>query len=498
MDSMKLNLIYCKNHQNIIGYDNNLLFNIPEDIKHFKKITSYEYKKGEKNIVIMGYNTWCSIPNKYKPLNNRINIIITKNHFNEMNEMIDENIKVFNDFNLCYKYLSNADMLGEKFIIGGGTLYNYVYSNYLSVINKVYETIINYNIIKSNHTHYTSLTNTHYLYPELNFRIDTYNNFKLMNKRYCDQDMVKVICNGESFHGVTYNIYQNEKYINNEEKQYLDVMKSILYKNNIKDSRNSTVISQFGEKLVFDLRKGFPLLTTKKMPFKTILRELLWFISGSTDNDVLNEKNVHIWDQNSSKEFLEERGLNYEENDLGPVYGFQWRHFGATYNDRHTDYTSLGVDQLQNVIDLIKTDPTSRRIILSAWNPLDLDKMALPPCHVMIQFSIDKEFIDAQMYQRSGDMFLGVPFNIASYSLLLHIIGSITGYTPRYFHHVLGDTHIYMNHIDAVNEQIHRIPNAFPELILKEKINDIDKIDETIFELLNYNPYPGIKAEMIA
>ena len=498
---MKLNLIYCKNNQNIIGFDNNLLFNIPEDIKYFKNITSQEYRKGEKNIVIMGYNTWKSIPENFRPLKDRINIIITKNHFNEMN-IEDENIKIFNSFDFCYRYLEqeekDGNLLGEKFIIGGGTLYNYVYSNYLSVINKVYETSVNYNIIKSNHTHYTSLTDSNDLYPELDFRIEKYNNFRLINKRYSDHDTVKVICNGESFHGVTYNIYQNEKFINLEEKQYLDLMKSILYKNNIKGSRNSEVISQFGEKMIFDLRNGLPLLTTKKMPFKIILRELLWFISGSTNNDILNKNGVHIWDQNASKEFLTKRGLNYEENDLGPVYGFQWRHFGATYKHREIDYKGLGVDQLQNVIDLINTDPTSRRIILSAWNPCDLEKMALPPCHVMIQFSIDKEFIDAQMYQRSGDMFLGVPFNIASYSILLHIIGSITGYIPRYFHHVLGDSHIYMNHIDAVNKQIHRIPNAFPELILKEKINDKDSIDENIFELKNYNSYPGIKAEMIA
>ena len=148
-------------------------------------------------------------------------------------------------------------------------------------------------------------------------------------------------------------------------QQYLDLMKVILYKNNIKGSRNSEVISQFGEKMIFDLRNGLPLLTTKKMPFKTILRELLWFISGSTNNDILNKNGVHIWDQNASKEFLTKRGLNYEENDLGPVYGFQWRHFGATYKHREIDYKGLGVDQLQNVIDMIKTDPTSRRIILS-------------------------------------------------------------------------------------------------------------------------------------
>ena len=497
---MKLNLIYCKNNQGVIGYNNDLLFNIPEDMKYFKNITTQEYIKNHKNIVIMGYNTWKSIPDKYKPLPNRINIIITKNHFSEMKfTESTENIKVFNDFNFCYKYLeqeeNNGNLLGDKFIIGGAQLYNHVHSNYLHMVNKVYETVVNYNIVKSNQTHYTNLIeNDDNLYSEIDFRIDIYNDFKLINKKYMDTHEVSVIYNNNKLHGVTYNIYQNIRYLNNGEKQYLDLMKSILYKNNIKDSRNSRVISQFGEKMVFDLREGFPLLTTKRTPFKTILRELLWFIRGSTSNKELNDKNVHIWDGNSSKEFLESRGLDYEEGELGPVYGFQWRKFGADYNNPN----SKGVDQLNNVIDLINNDPTSRRIILSAWNPVDLDKMALPPCHVMIQFSVDKEFLDAQLYQRSGDMFLGVPFNIASYSILMHIIGSITGYTPRYFHHVLGDAHIYMNHIDAIGEQIHRIPNKFPELKLTKKIVDINDINEDDFILENYNHYPTIKAEMIA
>ncbi len=494
---MKLNLIYCKNNQGIIGYNNDLLFNIPEDMRYFKKVTSQEYIKGHKNIVIMGYNTWKSIPDKYKPLPNRINIIVTKNHFSEM-KFEDENIKVFDDFNFCYKYLEQEEktgnLLGDKFIIGGAQLYNHVHSNYLHMVNKVYETVVNHNIIKSNQTHYTNIIDNDDLYSEIDFRIDIYNDFKLINKKYMDSDKVTIIYNNETLHGVTYNIYQNVRYLNNQEKQYLDLMKSILYKNNIKDSRNSRVISQFGEKMIFDLREGFPLLTTKRTPFKTILRELLWFIRGSTSNKELNDKNVHIWDGNSSKEFLESRGLDYQEGELGPVYGFQWRKFGADYIDSN----SKGVDQLQNVIDLIKNDPTSRRIILSAWNPVDLDKMALPPCHVMIQFSVDKEFLDAQLYQRSGDMFLGVPFNIASYSILMHIIGSITGYTPRYFHHVLGDAHIYMNHLNAISEQIHRIPNKFPELKLVKKIIDINDINEEDFILENYNHYPTIKAEMIA
>jgi dihydrofolate reductase/thymidylate synthase len=490
---MKLNLIYCKNINNHIGYNGDLLYNIPEDMKYFKKITSQEYIKNHKNIVIMGYNTWNSIPDKYKPLKDRINIIITKNHFSEIN-FEDENIKVFNDFNFCYKYLeqegNNGNLLGDKFIIGGSQLYNYVFDNYLSYIDKIYESHINHSCMKQ--LHYTN--NLEDNYSTLNFNVHTYNIFKLINKMYCDNHIIQLINSKDTLHGVYYNLYQNEKYINYDEKQYLDLMKNILYKNNIKDSRNSKVISSFGEKMVFDLRKGFPLLTTKRTPFKTILRELLWFIRGSTSNKELNDKNVHIWDGNSSKEFLESRGLNYEEGELGPVYGFQWRQFGSKYGDAKSE----GVDQLQNVIDLIKNDPSSRRIILSAWNPVDLDKMVLPPCHVMIQFYVDKEYLDAQMYQRSGDMFLGVPFNIASYSILMHIIGSITGYKPRYFHHVLGDAHVYMNHIDAIGEQIHRIPNDFPQLKLAKQITDINNINEEDFILENYNHYPTIKAEMIA
>lgn len=490
---MKLNLIYCKNILNQIGLENDLLYEIKEDMKYFKNVTSYEYVKNHKNIVIMGYNTWKSIPDEYKPLKNRINIIITKNHLSEM-KFEDENILVFNDFDFCYQHLKDendkGNLLGEKFIIGGSQIYNYVFNNYLKYVNKIYETNINHN--HSNQTHYVNTIN--YTYKELDFNIATYKNFTLLNSSYCDNHEVKILPIGEKIHGVHYNIYQNEKYLNNCEKQYLDLMKNIIYKNNSKNSRNSLVLSSFGEKMTFDLTKGFPLLTTKRMPFKTILRELLWFIKGSTSNKELNDKNVHIWDGNSTKEFLESRGLHYENGELGPIYGFQWRKFGADYNDKN----STGIDQLQNVIDLIKNEPNSRRIILSAWNPVDLDKMALPPCHVMIQFYINNEYLDAQMYQRSGDMFLGVPFNIASYSLLMHIIGSITGYTPRYFHHVLGDAHVYMNHIDAINEQITRIPLDFPNLILKNKITDINNIDENNFELDNYNYYPGIKAEMIA
>ena len=293
------------------------------------------------------------------------------------------------------------------------------------------------------------------------------------------------------------NIYQMKNNINYQEIQYLNLLKKIMENGSKKESRNGTVYSYFGARMEYDLRKGFPLLTTKKMPWKTVLRELLWFIKGSTSNKELQDKNVHIWDANASKDFLKTRGLTYDEGDLGPIYGFQWRHFGAEYKDHTTDYKEEGIDQLQWIIDEINSNPSSRRLIMSAWNPTDLDKMALPPCHIMVQFNIDGDFIDAQLYQRSGDMFLGVPFNVSSYSFLLHIVGKITGYTPRKFIHILGDAHIYEEHIDAVNEQLLRIPWKFPELKMSH-LKDIDLIDEKNFEIIDYNYYPTIKAKMIA
>ena len=251
----------------------------------------------------------------------------------------------------------------------------------------------------------------------------------------------------------------------------------------------------------FDLRKGFPLITTKKVAWKTVLRELLWFISGSTDNKVLQNKKVNIWTANSKKEYLEKIGLgDYREGELGPIYGFQWRHFGAKYQGAEHDYTNQGVDQLEYIINLIKNDPTSRRIIINSWNASDLKKMALPPCHVMVQFNVDTNegCIDAKLTQRSGDMFLGVPFNIASYSFLLHIISKITGYIPGKLIHILGDTHIYEEHLDAVNEQISRVPVQFPELEISDDLTDIDSLDESMFSIKNYKCYEKIIAPMIA
>jgi thymidylate synthase len=293
--------------------------------------------------------------------------------------------------------------------------------------------------------------------------------------------------------------YLTYRYENKGEEEYLDMLSEIITKGTLCESRNGNTISIFGGKMEFDMSDGFPLLTTKQMPWRTILRELLWFLSGSTDNKELNKQNVHIWDGNGSKEYLETRGLKYKEGDLGPIYGFQWRYFGAQYRTCDDNYGGQGVDQINYVINEIINNPSSRRIIMSAWNPLDLDKMSLPPCHVMCQFHVDQKNnkLDCQLYQRSGDMFLGVPFNIASYSFLLYIISKLTGYTPGRFIHILGDCHIYENHIEQVKLQLERKPRPFPTLVMDDLI-DINLIDEMLFKIQDYSSFPGIKAPMSA
>ncbi|XP_024910158.1 thymidylate synthase isoform X3 [Cynoglossus semilaevis] len=283
-----------------------------------------------------------------------------------------------------------------------------------------------------------------------------------------------------------------------DERGYLDLIKYILVNGKSKGDRTGTgVISVFGAQSRYSLRDQFPLLTTKKVFWKGILEELLWFIKGSTNAKELSEKGVKIWDANGSRAFLDKLGFtDREEGDLGPVYGFQWRHFGAEYKDMHTDYTGQGVDQLKNVIDTIKNNPEDRRIIMCAWNPKDLPLMALPPCHAICQFYVCDGELSCQLYQRSADMGLGVPFNIASYALLTYMIAHITGLKPGDFVHTLGDAHVYINHIQPLEVQMQREIRPFPKLKILRKVENIDDFRAEDFEICHYNPHPVIKLQM--
>lgn len=292
---------------------------------------------------------------------------------------------------------------------------------------------------------------------------------------------------------------KSTKIEHHEENQYLDLIRQIMAVGNKKGDRTGTgTISLFGAQMRFSLRDGvIPLLTTKRVFWRGVAEELLWFIKGSTNAKELQEKGVRIWDGNSSKEFLEKSGFHdREEGDLGPIYGFQWRHFGAEYSDMHADYSGKGIDQLQQVIDTIKQNPNDRRIIMCAWNVSDVPKMALPPCHCLCQFYVANGELSCQLYQRSADMGLGVPFNIASYSLLTHMIAHITKLKPGDFVHTLGDAHVYSNHCDALEEQLKREPRPFPKLKIKREVTSIEDFKFEDLEIIDYNPYAKIKMDM--
>lgn len=292
---------------------------------------------------------------------------------------------------------------------------------------------------------------------------------------------------------------------NKEELQYLDLCQKIIDEGEFRPDRTGTgTYSLFAPpQLRFSLRDNqFPLLTTKKVFTKGIILELLWFIAGCTDGKKLSDQGVKIWEGNGSREYLDSLGLTERrEGDLGPVYGFQWRHFGAKYKTCDDDYTGQGVDQLQEVIHKIKTNPYDRRIILSAWNPPDFPLMALPPCHVFSQFYVNfpkegKPQLSCCLYQRSCDMGLGVPFNIASYALLTIMIAHVCDMEPGEFIHTLGDAHVYSDHVDALKEQISRTPRSFPKLNIKRKVDNIDDFKFEDFEITDYNPHARIQMKM--
>lgn len=282
-------------------------------------------------------------------------------------------------------------------------------------------------------------------------------------------------------------------------KQYLDLARHIMEKGTLKSDRTGTgTKSIFGYQMFFDLKDGFPLLTTKKTFLKGIIHELLWFIKGDTNIKYLVDNNVGIWTDwpyknymNSSdyqgesiKEFSDKirQSVEFAEKwgDLGPVYGSQWRNFN-------------GVDQIEYIINTLKTNPDSRRMVLSAWNPAEIGQMMLPPCHTLIQFYVVDNKLSLQLYQRSGDVFLGIPFNIASYALFLMMVAQVTGFELGSFVHTIGDAHIYTNHFDQINLQLTRTPRRLPILKINKSITRLEDFKYEDFELVDYDPYPPIK-----
>jgi thymidylate synthase len=295
--------------------------------------------------------------------------------------------------------------------------------------------------------------------------------------------------------------HRNSSY--HEENQYLNLLDDILSTNSEFVGRNGKTLSIYGSAMRFSLENNsIPLITTKKVAWKTCLRELLWFIKGSTNNKLLKEQNVHIWDANGSREFLDSRGLqNNNEDDLGPIYGFQWRHFNADYVSCDTDYSNKGIDQLQEVINTLK-DPllrNSRRMIISAWNPCQLNSMALPPCHIMMQFNVtNNNKLSCSMYQRSNDEACGTCFNIASYSFLTHLLAIHCDLEPYEFIYYKGNCHIYEEHISNIKIQLQRQPYEFPSLHILNKRENIEDYNIDDFKVSNYKYHSPLEYKMVA
>lgn len=290
-----------------------------------------------------------------------------------------------------------------------------------------------------------------------------------------------------------------------EEYQYLNLLNNIIVNGHLEEGRNGRTKSIFGNSMRFSLKNGkIPILTTKKTAWKTCLKELLWFIKGETDNKILQEQGVHIWDGNSSKEFIKSRGLDhYPDGMLGPIYGYQWSHFNAKYDSltgKPMKGGENGINQLQQIIESLK-DPkqrTSRRLIMTAWNPCQLDEMALPPCHILCQFNVhDGNKLSCALYQRSVDSICGLPFNTASYSFLTHLVAKHCGLEAYEFVHFMGNCHIYEEHIEAAEMQITREPFEFPTMDIKQVRENIYDYEVTDFELMNYISHEAIKVKMV-
>lgn len=473
MKNLFFDIVLCCDKEYGIGKNGTIPWKIKQDMSFFRKMT-LSNDTFFKNVVIMGRKTADSLD---KPLDERINIVITSQ------EKYKDGFIACKTLNDAFEYLKTITH-NKVFVIGGSVLFDEAINHHLC--KNIYLNIID---------------------QDYDCDIKISNDF---TKKYILTDYSSEICfckNQQKDIVLTYRCYG---YQNVQEKKYHNMLKNIIDCGDKRATRNAVTYSSFGERLVFDLDNGFPLLTSKKMFFRGIFEELMFFLNGQTNTQILEDIKVNIWKGNTSEEFLKQNNKTHlVKYDMGPMYGFQWRHFGADYKDCYTEYNNQGVDQLKNVIDLLINDPYSRRIIMTTYNPSQAEEGVLYPCHgLTVQFYVEKNNkISLQMYQRSADSFLGVPFNIASYALLLHIIVNLVNnkgqknYVVGRLIMIFGDTHIYEQHIEHVEEQIKRSTYKFPTLIINKQLNDITDLETLQFSdifINNYISHDSIKAAMIA
>eukprot|EP00747_Dinoflagellata_sp_TGD_P182980 gnl/TRDRNA2_/TRDRNA2_37574_c0_seq1.p1 gnl/TRDRNA2_/TRDRNA2_37574_c0~~gnl/TRDRNA2_/TRDRNA2_37574_c0_seq1.p1 ORF type:complete len:531 (-),score=122.29 gnl/TRDRNA2_/TRDRNA2_37574_c0_seq1:202-1719(-) len=484
-ESRGISVIVATTPKGGIGKDGALPWRIPEDMAHFKRVTLAKAEGSTaQNAVIMGRKTWESIPEKFRPLAGRINVVLTRA---AAPASYPEGVLTAPSLAAAVEKLTAmGSEVGEIFVIGGQEAYKeavelpcceYIF---LTRVGKDMECDAFFPAFDDARFRVKHVSATKSK-DHLPYDFVVYEN--LARKTPCPA--LVEMGNGSLLH---------------QEYQYLDMIRNIIENGVTMSDRTGTgTRSLFGTTMRFNLQHSFPLLTSKRVFWRGVMEELLWFVKGDTNAKNLSDKGVKIWDANGSREFLDNRGLSHrEEMDLGPVYGFQWRHFGAKYTDMHADYTGQGVDQLAECIKTIKNNPTDRRILLSAWNPADLSAMALPPCHMFCQFYVNTEKgeLSCLMHQRSADMGLGVPFNIASYALLTCMMAQVCDLKPGEFVHNLGNAHVYLNHIEPLKTQLERTPRPFPILKINPDVKDIDGFKASDFEIVGYNPLAKIAMEM--
>lgn len=513
-------LVYAATRKGGIGKDGKLPWPLlREDLKRFHTITTPP--EGQRSVVIMGAKTWASLPTTNRPLAKRDNVVLSSSQSREALGLPDgvQLCRTLEEALLFADTLTPSRVHGV-FVIGGAKVFEE--AQHHPRCTRVYMTEIlapdfpadvhfklDVNAFTMNHDNHvnhdeaTGIWYQHVLYVRSNLTTKPLvSHSRLPPEHKETKEPLTVTMPVPSTSNV-------------EELQYLSLVEDII-KTGVRKSDRTGIgtLSKFGCMAKYDLRGGkIPLLTTKRVFWRGVVEELIWLMAGKTSAKALQEKKVHIWDGNGTKTFLDSVGQGYrEEFDLGPIYGHQWRFFGAPYVDSKTDYSGQGVDQLADLVQLIKKSPDSRRILMSAWNPVQLKEMALPPCHVLCQFYIAPAVacnsesktrgsgpheLHCAMYQRSCDMGLGVPFNIASYSLLTHLLAHVCGLRPGTFTHMMGDTHVYLNHVEPLKEQLARVPTAFPTLRFKRPLTSVEEFTYADVELIGYTPQlPDIKMEM--
>lgn len=442
-----------------IGKDGKIPWKCPEDLELFKKTTM-------NSILIMGRKTVENLPR----LEGRIVFCLSRSGKLERDM---NNSRLFPSLDSAFQTCLSEYPEKKIFVAGGKEVYSEAFSRFGNNLIELHISVVN----------------------DIS-ECDTF-------IRYKDYSHLGLSCRKDTFLSDKLHYYVLSKPVGAGEGRYLSLAQKVLQEGEKRICRNGETSSLFGENLTFNLQEGFPLLTTKKMFFRGIVEELLFFVRGDTDTKLLEEKGVNIWKGNTERKFLDSLGKTERPDGImGPMYGYQWRHFGAKYCQKTGKPLEKGIDQLKNVIDTIRKDPASRRILLTDFNPAQAGEGVLYPCHsIVVQFYVSGEFLDMYCYNRSQDLFLGTPFNIASSALLLTLIAEICNLKPRKLQMGMGDVHIYSGHYEKVEEQIARQPYPFPKIILKKKIHeleDLEKLQSSDIVVHGYYSEPAIKAEMVA